>query len=66
MFRIKVCLSFPRTVGTSTVGLLEIILSDVYGPMGEHSHNGPRYFLVFTDNCIRKKFLNTESEFQAV
>lgn len=44
---------FPKSEGNRTKNLLEIIHSDVYGPMRTESHSGAKYFVTFIDDKSR-------------
>jgi hypothetical protein len=46
--------SFPKDRATKVSQLLEIVHTDVCGPMKTTSHGGARYFLTFIDNFSRK------------
>ncbi len=46
--------SFPKDRVTSASQLLEIVHTDVCGPMKTTSHGGVRYFLTFIDDFSRK------------
>ena len=45
--------SFPKSYGNRTKDVLEIVHSDVCGPMRIASHSGARYFVTFTDDFSR-------------
>lgn len=45
--------SFPKSSGERTKDVLEIVHSDVCGPMRTASHSGARYFVTFTDDYSR-------------
>ena len=47
---------FSRTMERAT-DLLEIIHTDVCGPMNVEAHNGYRYFLTFTDDLSRYGYI---------
>ena len=44
---------FPKKGNSSTTGLLELLHSDVYGPMDVPSVGGSRYFATFIDDLSR-------------
>lgn len=44
---------FPKSEGDRTKDLLEIIHSDVCGPMRSASHSGAKYFVTFIDDNSR-------------
>jgi hypothetical protein len=46
--------SFPKDGAMRASQLLEIVHTDVCGPMRTTSHSGTRYFLTFIDNLSRK------------
>jgi hypothetical protein len=46
--------SFPKDGATRASQLLEIVHTDVCGPMKTTSHGGAQYFLTFIDNFSRK------------
>lgn len=46
-----------KSEGTRAKKLLEIIHSDVCGPMSVNSLGGKRYFVTFIDDCSRKTFV---------
>jgi hypothetical protein len=46
--------SFPKDGATRASQLLEIVHTDVCGPMKITSHGGVRYFLTFIDNFSKK------------
>ncbi len=46
--------SFPKDGATRASQLLEIVHTDVCGPMKTTSHGGARYFLTFIDKFSRK------------
>jgi hypothetical protein len=46
--------SFPKDGATKASQLLEIVHTDVCGPMKTTSHAGARYFLTFIDDFSRK------------
>ncbi len=46
--------SFPKDGATRASQLLEIVHTDVCGPMKTTSHGGARYFLTFIDDFSRK------------
>jgi transposase InsO family protein len=46
--------SFPKDGATRASQLLEIVHTDVCGPMKTTSHGGTRYFLTFIDDFSRK------------
>jgi uncharacterized protein YigE (DUF2233 family) len=46
--------SFPKDEATRASQLLEIVHTNVYGPMRTTSHGGARYFLTFIDDFSRK------------
>ena len=48
---------FSRTMVRAT-DLLEIIHTDVCGPMSVEAHGGYRYFLTFTDDLSRYGYIN--------
>jgi len=45
--------AFPRSEGGRTKELLEIVHSDVCGPMRTESHSGAKYFVTFIDDRSR-------------
>ena len=47
---------FSETMEQAT-NLLEIIHTDVYGPMSVEAHGGYRYFLTFTDDLSRYGYI---------
>lgn len=51
--------SFPKDVGTRATKPLEIVHSDVCGPMRTTSMGGARYFVTFIDDFSRKVWLYT-------
>ncbi len=57
--------SFPKDGATRSSQLLEIVHTDVCGPMGTTSHGGARYFFTFINDFSRKThvyFLKTKGE----
>lgn len=44
---------FPKSEGESTKDLLEIVHSDVCGPMRTESYSGAKYFMTFIDDKSR-------------
>jgi hypothetical protein len=50
--------SFPNDGATRASQLLEIVHTDVCGPMRTTLHGGARYFFTFIDNFLRKKFMS--------
>jgi transposase InsO family protein len=48
---------FPTQGGTRATQLLELIHSDVNGPMRTTSHGGAKYFVTFIDDFSRKTFV---------
>ena len=57
--------SFPKKSECRAKDLLEVIHSDLCGPMENISIIGSRYFLIFTGNFLRytfMDFLKTKSE----
>ncbi|MCI09880.1 retrovirus-related pol polyprotein from transposon tnt 1-94 [Trifolium medium] len=46
--------SFSKNVLSRTKHVLEVIYSDVCGPMEVNSTGGNRYFVTFVDDCSRK------------
>jgi hypothetical protein len=57
--------SFPKDGATRASELLEIVHTDVCGPMRTTSHGGARYFLTFIDDFSRKThvyFLKAKGE----
>jgi Integrase core domain len=56
---------FPKTGATRAKGLLDLIHSDVCGPISPPSIGGAKYFITFTDDMSRKAsiyFLKKKSE----
>jgi hypothetical protein len=56
--------SFPRS-DTRSVGILDLVHTDVCGPMTRVSLSGCEYYLTFNDDCSRKTwiyFLKTKSK----
>jgi hypothetical protein len=49
--------SFPKDRAMKASQLLEIVHTDVCGPMRITSHGGAQYFLTFIDNFSRKTYL---------
>jgi transposase InsO family protein len=50
---------------TRSVGVLDLVHTDVYGPMSRASLSGPEYYITFIDDYSRKTwiyFLKTKSE----
>jgi hypothetical protein len=57
--------SFPKDGATRASQLLEIVHTNVWGPMRTTSHGGVRYFLTFIDDFSRKThvyFLKAKGE----
>jgi Reverse transcriptase (RNA-dependent DNA polymerase)/gag-polypeptide of LTR copia-type/Integrase core domain/GAG-pre-integrase domain/Domain of unknown function (DUF4219)/Zinc knuckle len=57
--------SFPKHQGRKTEEILEVIHTDLVGPMKSTSLGGSKYFLLFTDDFSRKSwiyFLGAKSE----
>lgn len=57
--------SFPRSSQSNTSNVLELIDSDVCGPMQTESINGSKYFLIFIDDYSRMTwvyFMKSKSE----
>lgn len=48
--------AFPRSEGGRTKDLLEIVHSDVRGPMRTESHSGAKYFVTFIDEITRSRW----------
>lgn len=49
--------SFPRGQAHSSVAKLDLIHTDICGPMSVNSWSGCRYFITFTDDFTRKSFV---------
>lgn len=49
--------SFPKSSETRTTKILELIHTDLCGPMKQKSLGGAKYMLTFTDDFSRKTFL---------
>ena len=49
--------SFPKASNTRATKKLELVHSDVCGPMNRKSMGGARYFVTFIDDCTRKVWL---------
>ncbi len=59
--------SFPKDETTRASKLLELVHSDVCGPMKTTSRGGARYFIIFIDDFLRKNScLPFESEWRGV
>lgn len=48
---------FPKRKGKRACELLDLVHSDLAGPMEVESLGGNKYFLIFVDDCSRKTFL---------
>jgi transposase InsO family protein len=46
-------LPFPKKSTSRAIGVLDLVHSDVYGPMPVESVGGARYYVGFTDDCSR-------------
>ena len=53
----NIVIGFPTQGGTCATQLLELIHSDVNGPMRTTSHGGAKYFVTFIDDFSRKTFV---------
>lgn len=51
------CVAFPKGQSQRARNKLELIHSDLCGPMSEQSWSGSRYFITFTDDFSRKSFV---------
>ena len=52
--------SFPSDGGTRATQVLELVHSDVCGPMKTLSFGGARYFVTFIDDFSRKMWSSME------
>lgn len=48
-----------KSIGTRAKNILDLVHSDVCGPMSQTSHGGANYFVLFVDDFSRKTFLYT-------
>ena len=48
---------FPKDGGTRATRILELVHSDVNGPMKTPTHGGAKYFVLFIDDFTRKTFV---------
>ena len=56
---------FPKAVGSKASDVLDLVYSDVCGPMSTETLGGARYFVSFTDDdsrCSRVYFMKKKSE----
>ena len=56
---------FPKDGGTKALHILELVYSDVNGPMKIPTHEGTKYFVLFIDDFTRKTsvyFLTQKSQ----
>jgi len=49
--------SFPKASGNRTIDVLELVHSDICGPMQTTSVGGARYFVTFVDDKSRYMFV---------
>ena len=49
--------SFPIDCSSRATQILELVHSDVNGPMKSHTHGGAKYFITFIDDFMQKTFV---------